>query len=368
MLIGASKKPLSVYIMRRCCYICVFIVGLVLSVGSSLVLGDEVDAPIALRAGHFTVPPSTGPVTHVFVKNLTDKPYQGSIGLRWPEGWRSNPLEQSIFLDALETKQIPFAIENATDRKSNQYPVEITARSQKGRIVHKQTVVCASAPYFKPKIDGNSKDWSDAIGVSFSCRDKKTVVKTYWNQRQFCLLVEVEEDKLIGYRKKSGTSGIDAVRFALFPKGVVTGTKATDKAQRYEFMLCDSASLFSADKCLMLLRPEDSLGIAQSSREFSTLVCKEVKVVVKRQKKITRYECSVPYSLIPGIKLGVGRELGFSLLVHDADGTGIRDWSETMGLWPSANPFAWCVSEITPWGNYVPGVNKIEWGLCSSKH
>ena len=106
----------------------------------------------------------------------------------------------------------------------------------------------------------------------------------------------------------------------------------------------------------------------QSSRDLSGLVCKEAKVVVKRHKKITLYECAIAYSLIPKIKLGVGREIGFALLIHDPDGTGVRDWSESMGLWSSPNRYAWCVSEITGWGKYVPRMNKIDWGLCSSKH
>lgn len=352
---------------RRCCLLVITIV-LLLVMGSTFLTGAEVDGPISLRAGHFTAPPSTGPVTHIFIKNHTDNAYRGIIRAQFPAGWRSNPQEQSVFLDPRETKQVPFVLENATDRASNIYPLEISAEGGGGHIVRKQNVLCVSAPFFKPKIDGNSKEWRDAIPVTFSHGTKKTVVKTYWNQRQFCLLVEVEEDKLIGYRKKPGVGGIDAVRFALFPRGVVTGSKPTDKAQRYEFLITDSAAFFSADKCFMLLKPEDTLSVTQSSRDLSGLVCKEAKVVVKRHKKITLYECAIAYSLIPKIKLGVGREIGFALLIHDPDGTGVRDWSESMGLWSSPNRYAWCVSEITGWGKYVPRMNKIDWGLCSSKH
>ncbi len=334
----------------------------------SISLGVDDGAPVALRVGHFTVTPSTGPVSHVFVKNQCDQPYQGTVRVQWPAGWRADPSSHDVSLNPLETKRLAFVLEKATDLAANLYSVEIVAEGNGGRTVHKQDVMCTSAPFYKPKIDGKDKDWADAIGVTCSFEGKKTIVKTFWNQKQFCLLVEVEEDELNGYRKKVGTEGIDALRFALYPKGANTGDKPSDLAQRYEFLIAGSASRFSSDKCFLLLEHGDPLSLTQDTRDITSLLCKDVRVVVKRSKTTTLYECAIPSALIPKIRLGVGREIGFALLVHDADGTGVRDWTDAMGLWTVPNPLSWCKTDITPWGDYLPHTNRIVWGLCSSKH
>ena len=64
-----------------------------------------------------------------------------------------------------------------------------------------------------------------------------------------------------------------------------------------------------------------------------------------------------------------GREFCFSVLVHDPDGTGLRDWGEHAGLWPGQRKrLAWCVWGGVKWSDSIPFDGKIEWGLCSSKH
>lgn len=336
--------------------------------GSHASMANDDSAPVTLRAAHFTVPPSTGPVSHVLIKNLTDQSYQGTIRLKLPTSWSANKTDWTVTLNPHETKQLPFVLENAIDLESNRYPVEILAQGPGGRVAHKQDAVCTSAPFFKPKIDGKTQDWADAIPVTFSHQGKKTMISSYWNQDQFCLLVEVEEDKHIGYRKKASAGGFDAIQFALFPKGAVTGRQPAEKAQRYEFLIIGAASRFSADKCFLLISPADTLSLTQMPRKLADLSCKEAKVVVKRRKNLTLYECAIPYAVIPKIRLGVGREIGLALLVHDTQGTGIRDWSEAMNLWATPNPLAWCTIDRIPWGNYSPQVNRITWGLCSSKH
>jgi hypothetical protein len=350
--------------MKNCRFVVVLTVGLI----CSGLLGSDTHAPVVLRVGHFTVTPSTGPVVHVFVKNQLDQPYQGTVRVQWPAGWRADPLSHAVSMNPLETKRLAFVLEKATDLAANLYPVEIVTEGNGARTVHKQDVMCTSAPFYKPKIDGKDKDWVDAIGVTCSYRGKKTIIKTFWNQKQFCLLVEVEEDKLNGYRKKVGTEGIDAIRFSLYPKGANAGDKPSDQAQRYEFLVAASVSRFSSDKCFLLLKHGDPLSLTQDARDPTTLICKAAQVVVKRNKKTTLYECAIPSALIPKIRLGVGREIGFALLVHDADGTGVRDWKETLGLWTQPNPFAWSTCTLTPWSDYIPHTNKIVWGLCSSKH
>ena len=58
-----------------------------------------------------------------------------------------------------------------------------------------------------------------------------------------------------------------------------------------------------------------------------------------------------------------------AVLVHDPDGTGLRDLGEAVGLWPSQrNRFAWSRWQGASWGVEPPFDNKLEWGLCASKY
>ena len=57
------------------------------------------------------------------------------------------------------------------------------------------------------------------------------------------------------------------------------------------------------------------------------------------------------------------------LLVHDPDGTGLRDWGASAGLGPvERNRLAWCRWKGAVWPEAPPFDGKIEWGLCSSIH
>ena len=59
----------------------------------------------------------------------------------------------------------------------------------------------------------------------------------------------------------------------------------------------------------------------------------------------------------------------FPLLVHDPDGTGVRDLGEIMNLWDSQrSEFGWCSWENAKWGELTPFDNKVEFGFCSSIH
>ena len=238
-----------------------------------------------------------------------------------------------------------------------------------GRISRKQNIVCASAPYFKPKIDGNIADWADSIPVTFVGNGKKTVIRTYWTKRLWSVCVEVEESKLGGYRKNAEGGMVDAVQFALAVGGAETGSKPDDKANRYEFLIADCPGLFAKDKCFLLARPGEALGLSQEVRSLDGLEFAEAAVVVKRKGKTTVYECSIPFSAMPQIRPDTGREICFSVLVHDPDDTGIRDWGKAAGLWQSQrNKYAWCSWQGVKWADPPPYDNKIEWGLCSSKY
>ena len=90
---------------------------------------------------------------------------------------------------------------------------------------------------------------------------------------------------------------------------------------------------------------------------------------MKRHGDTTHYEWAIPFAAMPKIRPDIGREICVSVLVHDPDGTGLRDWGKAAGLWAEQrNPLAWCAWGSTTWGDNPPFDGKIEWGLCSSKH
>ncbi len=207
-------------------------------------------AGLELRVQNFTVPPSTGPVGHVLVQNVGDTAYKGKVELKLPAGWTYTPTAFDLSLEPLESVLLPFTIDKAVDTKKNSYAVELIATDDAGgTISRKQNIVCASAPYFKPKIDGDITDWADSIPVTFVGNDKKTVIRTYWTKKMWSVCVVVEETKLGGYRKNAEGGTVDAVQFALAAGGAETGSKPDDKANRYEFLITDCPGLFARDKC-----------------------------------------------------------------------------------------------------------------------
>lgn len=333
----------------------------VAAVGSAASASD-----IAVRAENFTVPPATGPVTHILTRNTGETECTATIEPKFPAGWRWTPANREVTLAPGEVKRLPFTIEKASDAKSNRYAVEITVVQGADKAVHRQDVFCASAPYFKPKIDGKFKDWADAIPATFTTAGKKTVVSTYWDKRYFYLWVQVEEDKLHSYKKNAAQ--VDAVQFALASSNAVTASTPQAKTQRSEFLIVDVSGMFAKDRCFRLIEPGQELSVTQDPRSLDTLGFKDAQVVVKRQGKITHYECAIPFAAIPTIRPAVGREIRFSILVHDPDGTGLRDWGKAAGLWPEQrNRLAWCEWGSVKWNDDSPYDSKVEFGLCSSR-
>ena len=163
-----------------------------LFVGTSRAEEPESAAPVALRAESFTVPPSTGPVVHVAVRNLRQTPYQGSLTMTGPDGWRIVPKQREVSLGPGQTGRVPFSIEKGRNLAANSYPIEVSATGGGTTAVRKRNVACASAPYFKPTIDGDPADFKDAIPVTFDTGGKSTTISTYWNRRRFSILVAVE--------------------------------------------------------------------------------------------------------------------------------------------------------------------------------
>jgi len=325
--------------------------------------------PVALRVESFTVPPSSQPLVFVVAKNLRDVPYQGSLTIKAPEGWRLAPFERQLTLKPGETRRVPFTVERGSSVQSNSYPVEVSATGAGATVVRKQDVVCASAPYFNPTIDGDPGEWKDAIPVTFTSGGRKTIISTYWNRRQLSLLVAVEEQELIAYRQGPTPEPFDAVQIALSPQDTQTGNSPDDQATRCELLFVSTGS-GTTGKCFQLASPGMKLAEAAKGRRLEPLQCDKATVAVSRTGTVTYYECGIPFSLMSGqIRPSEGREFCLSVLVHDPDGTGIRDWGQAAGLWTwQRNPLAWSRFPGAKWGPQPPFENKLPWGLCSSKY
>ena len=268
---------------------------------------------LSVRAHNLVVNPSTGPVTHISVKNGLDKSYSGVLKARFPDGWKVTQSQHKVSLKPGQIEKYPFAIEKAVeDMSRNCYPIEITVEGGGKTAVAKQNAVWTSAPYYKPEIDGKAKEWKDAVPIAFDTAGKKTVVSLYWNKKQFCLLVEVEEKELIGLKQSTEEKGMDAVQFAISPMGAVTGSKAADKAKRCEFLVADSGKRFGSDRCYSLMKPGAELSVGKNARVLEPLLFEDALVAVKRSGSVTTYEIAVPFKAIPDLKPNAGREYCFS--------------------------------------------------------
>jgi len=316
--------------------------------------------PVALRMENFTVTPSTGPLAFVDVKNLQKQPYRGTIAVSPPGGWRIAPAEREISLSPGEVQRVPFTIEKGRNMPGNSYPIQVTAVGAGATVTRRQNVVVASAPYFKPTIDGDAAEWKEAIPVEFETGGKKTVISTYWNRRQFAILVAVEEHKLVAV--------FDAVQFALSPADAETGASSDDEAMRFEFLLTTDSQ--GKASCFQLAAPGMKLAEAAEARPLGPLKYEDAQIAVSRRDGVTFYECGIPFRpMSRHIRPSEGREFCLSVLVHDPDGTGIRDWGQAAGLWPcQRKPLAWSRWKGARWSEKPPFDNKVEWGLCSSRY
>ena len=320
---------------------------------------------VALRAENLLVPPSTGPITHVRVRNLRNRTFQGAVVVQFPAAWKMNRTVQPVTIKPRQTVRVPFVIDKGSDAESNAYFVRVKAVGGGVEVSRSQRIVCASTPYFKPKIDGRFEDWAGAIPATFVTRGKKTTISTYWSRRSFSLLVAVEEDALTPL-SAGGAGGADAVQIAISPGEARTPTSASGKAERNEFLL---AAGKDGGKCYALLRRGERLSAARQARALGGLELDGASLAVRRTDGVTYYECSIPLKALPGIRPDPGREICFSVLVHDPDGTGLRDWGRAVGLWAwQRNRLAWCLWRGARWPKDAPFDNKIEWGLCTSKH
>jgi len=305
------------------------------------------DEGLRLRMDNFTVMPSTGPVVNVLVENRSDKELEAVVQVRWPDGWKGAPKSRRVSLPAGETAVAPFTIEKAVDVAANRYPVTVEARVDGHTAVRTQQIVCATAPYLKPQLDGHLDDWKDAAPITFQPAGKATTVMTCWNRRQFCLAVRADQM----------TSG--ALQFALAP-----GTSGD--AGRFEFVVVVPEKDGPA-KCYQLLNPGDDLAMAEKVRPLADLECETLEAHVTRDGAAMCIELAAPVKSLPGLRPTPGRAFRFSLLVHTQDG--LRDLGSVMNLWEDQrSPRSWCRWEGAKFGPIPPFDSNIEFGFSSSIH
>jgi len=321
------------------------------------------DDPLWLRVCNFTVTPSTGPVAHVEVRNQQTTPFRGRLRAEFPTGWKVTPAEHVLELKPGETRKLPFAIEKATDNADNRYKVKLRVQGEGVAMNAEQVTLCASAPYFKPTIDGDFREWADSLPLTLVVAGKQTVARSYWNSKQFCLAVEVEEDALIGWSADQNERAFDAVQFSL------AQVDATE-TDHYEFLVAaNPAAGASAAICCALRKPGDDAATIAQIRPLGGLVMENALAAVVRKDKVTRCEIAIPTRFMPDLKPTAGREIRFGLLVHDPGATGIRDFGALMNRWPTdRTPQGWSSWQGVRWGKTPPWNGLGEFGFCSSIH
>ncbi|MFW6171607.1 MAG: hypothetical protein ACODAD_14050 [Planctomycetota bacterium] len=330
----------------------------------SLAFAQEAES-LLLRAENLAVLPKSKPILYVRVANRSNGPIATTLSVDVPSSWRISKLSRDVELAASEEARLGFPVAEGDVKSSNSYPITMTAQCKRRRFVREQEIAVASAPYFTPTIDGDPSDWKDAIPVTFSQGDKKTTIATYWNRRQFSILVSVEEDK---YVPRGAAHRFDAVQVALAPRGTATGHSVDEDANRFEYLVF--GTLEERDGCCQLARPGVSLAEVARPRSLNPLMYDKAEVAIKRAGGVTHYEFSLPLASVRDyIRPSEGREFYFSVLVHDPDGTGIRDWGVEAGLWESQrNRLAWSDWEGAQWDDVPPMDCRTQWGMCSSKY
>ena len=307
-----------------------------------------------VRCRNFTVNPSTGPVGEVEVR--AGGAWSGTVSITPPAGWSIDPAAFEVALAADETRSLSYRVLKAREEAENAYRFVIAVS---GGSTSTQTVRTASAPYGAPKIDGRLGDeWKDAIPLRFETRGKRTAVRTYWNERSFCVSVEVEEQALVPSNRKRADGAFDAVQLVVGAKGA--------KAARHEFLIEPTGKSKAA--CRRLASAQAPAGSAQSEEAVAV---PEAQAAVRHGDGVTAYELLLPLEALEGVRVDAGREFTFSLLVHDPDGTGLRDLGSAMNRPETerrAQPACWTTWDGGCWAGAPPFDGGSEFGFCSSVH
>ena len=338
----------------------------VLVVGPALLGSDSATTaePIEIRVEPLTVPPATQPLLAVAVRNRLERPCQGRLTISAPDDWRIAPDTQTMELAAGAEKRFAFNIEKARNVEANRYPFAVVADLGDQQLRWQQTVFVASAPYARVTVDGRPDEWQEAIPVSFEHGGRQTTFSTFWSRKHFCVLVAVQEDRHTPYGGAAGPP-CDAIQLAISP--LEPAEASAERAGRFEFLLASAAGVARGFQLAAWDMPRT---VAAQERALEPLQCDDVEIAIQRDGDVTYYECSLPFRLIrEAIEPAEGREFYLSVLVHDPDGTGLRDLGRAAGLWPGADDaHAWSRWRGMAQGAVLPSDNRVRWGLCTSKY
>ena len=332
----------------------------------SLASVTEAGEGLRLRMDAVTVPPATGPLVFVVAENAGDATYQGRVSLEGPPGCRLTPAERPLELVPGETQRLAFNVADGRTAADNRYVFEITACDGDAAWTRRQEIFVASAPYFSPPIDGETTEWSDAIPIVFTREGLRTTVSTHWSRRRFSLLVAVEEEQLLPFDPAAAPDQpFDAVQFAITPLEMAESAEE-QRALRYEFLLV--AEPDGPGRCFQLADPDTPWETFSQPRALEPLEVERAQVAIWRAEGVTYYACSLPFlPMRDTVRPSEGREFYFSVLVHDPDGTGVRDLGQPAGLWPSEqDQRSWSRWPGAVWPEPGPRANRVRWGFCSS--
>ena len=323
--------------------------------------------PLRVRMENFVVTPSTGPVANVLVQNRSERAINVVVRVRWPEGWKGAPAEQTVSVGPNAMAKAAFTIEKAVDAAANRYTVVVEARAGDVIVTRTQQVVCATAPYLKPQVDGKLDDWKDAVPITFATADKATTVMTCWNRKQFCVAVRAEQMKAGAVQFALAAEGGASFQLATVDeKNRKLEACATLASPRFEFVVVAPEQDGPA-KCFLLMRPGDDSKLAEQSRTLEGLKCGDVQATATRDGAATCFEIAVPVKLVPELQPTPGRPFRFSLLVHEAGG--LRDLGTVMNLWDDQrHPRSWCRWKGAAFGPTPPFDSNVEFGFSSSIH
>jgi hypothetical protein len=334
-------------------------------------------ATLAVRLEPFILAPAHTPSAVAVVCNRGQADFSGSIRIEGPAEWQIAPETQPLALPAGQTRRVVFTVRRGTIRQDNAYPLTAVVAGGGGEVKHSQVVSAASAPYGKPKLDGTPQAFQDALPLSFTTRGRRTSIATLWNRRQFAIQVAVQQDRQVPWpgdaAEPSGPAAAkppacDAVQLAFAVDASPTPASPDAPCGRCELLLVGLSNA-EKGKCFLLASPETKLAAAQTVAPLGPRALDDVEVVVRRRDGWTYYQCLVPFRLLAEIKPGEGREFSLAVLVHDPNGTGLRDLGAASGLWPwQRSRTAWSRWPGDALGPQPPCDSRFPWGMCSSKY
>ena len=302
-----------------------------------------------LRIANLTLSPEQKPNIEV----VFEAPCDGVVRLAGPEGWRIVP---ETMIATPDQKRLVFTVALGRPNEKNSYPFVVEVQQPDGSILQQnQEIHVTTAPNSNLGVAGPDDqgavigNWDHAIPCSVLAGDNQIHIRTVWNRRQLCLLLGVDNLRLV---PAENDLPFTAVQIAL-------GSVRSDKTagELYQFLLF--AGETGAGRLVSL--PDNH---KDSPRHLPNVDVS--KAFVWKQEDTVWFETAIPFAAIPAIRPGEGRELTLSFLIHDAAQKNVLDWGRTC-LLPVEGVEKWFRWKGDSIGDTPLTVPRSEWGLCSSK-